>query len=148
DLAADRAQRVQRTERVLQHQTDPGPADVAPGARGQPRQVGPVEAELARPYPGGTSGQADDRTGGDALAGSRFADQRQALTAVHSERYGVHRGRLSERDGQVAHREQVCHGAVLPSERRRSSRPMTLIDSTVAVIATPGMATMSQSLEM
>ena len=84
DLAADRAQRVERDERVLQDEADVAAADAAPLAfAGTPSSRPPMRSVLdsaREPRPG----QAEQRARGDALARAGLADDRDALAATRS----------------------------------------------------------------
>src|SRR5205814_404986 len=104
---------------------------------------------------GGRLGQqSHDRQGGEGFSASGFADQRHRLAGAHREAQpvdGLHRAAAREQSGaQVAHIEGSGHhrSRSLGLRASLSPSPIRLRQSTVTMMATPGMAQMYQELRM
>ncbi len=130
DLGTDRAQRVQRHQRVLEHQPDPPAAHGPPLRLGERGQVLPGEKEPARAYGGIPAGEADEGARGDALTRAGLPHQRQAAARVQGERDiadGVHRfaaGREGDTEA-VDDQQRLCRQILLRRRRevRRRGKP-------------------------
>ena len=86
DLGADRAQRIERDERILQDEPDLAAPHTAPLARVERPHVAAVQFERVGLDPGAAAGEADDRAGRDRLARAGLADDRHAPTRFEVER--------------------------------------------------------------
>nr|BFF18207.1 hypothetical protein GCM10025730_17280 [Promicromonospora thailandica] len=147
DLAADRAQGVERDECVLR--------DEAHGAAAQPPQASPGQAEhrLARhgQLGGGDAGafarQAEDAARADALARAGLTDDRHALARRDLEADAVHHPASAEADRQVTYaKHRLAHDALL--FRFWMPRPSTVAAAAAATIASPGKNVIHQKLAM
>ncbi len=67
DLAADGAERVERGERVLQHEADAGSADASPLARPRVAEVAAADLEDVRADVGARAGEPEEAPRGHAL---------------------------------------------------------------------------------
>ena len=117
DLAADRAQRVERDQRVLQDEADlarrgcrASRRSARPSSR-VPSQLQPVGARRASASPV----EPDQGAGGDALARAGLADDRQALPGLER-----------ERDAATTTASTPSRGA--EGRTRAGSRPRTQVD--------------------
>ncbi len=107
DLGADRAQRIERDERVLQDEADIPPPDSTPLPCCEAADVLLVDLERRGLDDRVAPGQPDQRARRDALARSGFADDRHALTGSEFERESSDHLAPSdpdqERDAQILH---------------------------------------------
>ena len=81
DLAADRVERIERGERVLEHRADLAAADPAHLRVRQAVDAPAVEADLAAGDAARRVDEPDDRRPGDRLAGAGLADHAEHLAA-------------------------------------------------------------------
>jgi hypothetical protein len=145
DLAADRPQRVERDERVLQHEADPGPADATPSRLAEGGEVGVAEREAARRD--GPVGEAEQRARRDALARAGLADHGDALAGREDERDTVDDRPGAERDPEVVDHEQGSGGGHgVPPPRRARPRPSTVAAAAVSTTASPGNTVIHQAV--
>ncbi len=79
ELAADRVERIERRERILEDRADPAAADLAHRVVWQLVDAPAVEPDLARGDASRRLEQADDRRAGQRLAGAGLADDAQHL---------------------------------------------------------------------
>ncbi|KZX19664.1 hypothetical protein ACH61_03240 [Rathayibacter tanaceti] len=136
DLAADRAQRVEREQRILR--------DEAHGSTAQPPQdalAGADHLRTADTDAAGHRASAQPQQGprGDALARPGLADDRDALPRLDPERDPVHDLDPVERDPQAID-DQRAHR----TPRRRP--PRTVVAIVVSTIASPGNTVSHQAL--
>ena len=137
DLPADRAERVERDERVLQHQAHPGAAHPTPGTLAEAGEVGVAERQAAGVDR--AAGEPQQGARRHALARARLAHDRHALAGVERERDSVDDRAGAERDAEAVHDEQGTGGAhEAPPPRRASPRPSTVADAAVSTTASPG----------
>ncbi len=111
DLAADRDDRVQRGERVLEDHRDVAAAAVAQVGVGEPEQVGSLEERLALDRVPAAGEQPHDRERGDRLPAAGLADEADGLAGPDVEADAVDgRERVlalaPEGHPQVAHDQQ------------------------------------------
>ena len=124
DLLADGAQRVERTQGVLQDEPDVTAAELAPAGFGQRTHVAAVDPELGRGDLRPRTGQADQRPGGHGLARAGLTDQRDRLAGLDRQvdaADGVHLAAASlEPDLQVADLQDGLGGGGLAHRFLRS----------------------------
>src|SRR5262245_33968362 len=119
DLIAYGEHRIERGHRFLEDDGDVLAADIAHHVDRLGEQVAAPELDATVGADDGVLGQeAHDRHRGDALAGARFANQRNRRVFRDIEAdaaHGVDNTRLAQakRDAQVAHRNQIAHAVVL-----------------------------------
>jgi hypothetical protein len=146
DLATDGTQGVERRERVLEDEPDAGSADAPPLARTRGAQVPPADLEHVGGDARTGAREAEEAARGHALAGSRRADEREALAGRDPEGDAVHDGHAAEGDAEVldAQGEGRSRAGVLgcgPHDartRRSSARPSTVDAVAVSTIMRPG----------
>jgi hypothetical protein len=105
ELLADRVQRVERGQRILEDRADLAPADLAHVVVRQVVDAQPVELDLAGGDAAGRLEQADDRRPREALACARLAHHTEHLARRDRERHVVDRQQRAtarrELDAQV-----------------------------------------------
>ncbi|ABA48402.1 hypothetical protein BURPS1710b_2632 [Burkholderia pseudomallei 1710b] len=116
DLLADREERIERGHRLLEDHRDVRAAQRAHLALALVGERLAREADRAAHV--GVAQQAQDRQRGDALAGARFADERDALAAADRKRYVVDGERAAEAHAQPLDRQQ----RLMRRRRRRRRR--------------------------
>ena len=90
DLPADGAQRGERGQGVLEDEPDAASANGAPLGVGEAGGVLPGDLQAVGGDRGVASGQADERAGGDGLAGPRLADYADGLAGGDGQVQAVH----------------------------------------------------------
>lgn len=155
---------IQGHQGVLEHESDLAASDGAPVAVDQAAQVTSVERQGGGVDLGSRPGEADQGACGDGLAGTRFADDCQALSGVDLERHALHDLAAGERDAKVADLGQRCVGGVFtggghclpgddghrrsPSRRVPRYRPTVVNASATATITRPGKISSHQATVM
>jgi hypothetical protein len=142
DLLADREERVERRHRLLEDHRDVRAANAAHLLLGLLQQIVAVEQDAPAQIRLSTRRRIDKR--GDALARSRFADQRDAFAARDRKAQVLHRGLVAEaqsRSGRFPARG--CHFLPPPnaeprvrvSSALRNASPMKVSSSKVITSA-------------
>ena len=158
DLPPDRADRVERGARLLEHDADLGAANRRQLAVGHADQLTSVPAHAA-PGDGVVGEQPEDSEGRQGFSRARLADQPDAGAVGHVERDAVHHAALADVDGQAGDLERHattsgtcriaprggCKGSrpceSVGSVASRRASPSRFSPSTVKVIARPGQST-------
>src|SRR5215218_1222752 len=157
DLLLDRGDRVQRAHRVLEDHADLLAPDVEHGLLAHRHDVAAVELDGATDDARRRVGQqAHDRERRQRLAAARFAHQRHRLAGADLERQAVDRLHLTAAREQRGAEILYIEGRGQLHQRSRSfglsasfsPSPIRLRQSTVTMMATPGMAQMYQELRM
>src|SRR5690606_27728502 len=134
-LGADATQRIERAEGVLEHESEPAAAHPAPAALIETEQVGVPPAQRLRLDRGTATGDPEQRSRGDRLAGPGLADERHAFTRPDLERDAaddVRRAPVEAHPEVVDDEDRLgAHRPVPETKRRWSQRPTTLIAMTV-----------------
>src|SRR6185437_838488 len=140
-LAADRVDRVERGQRVLEDRADLPPTDLAHPRWRKIIDPRAVEQHAPAGDAAGRLEQADDGGTRERLAGTTLADHAEHLTRLDTERNTVecpqHAAPRRELNGQrldVEQRHQRSRGL----RASRSQSPRRLIDNTISTSATPG----------
>src|SRR5678815_6058805 len=148
ELRADGVERIERSERVLEHHADAAPAQPAQLFVRQVVDAAAFEAHFARGDAPGRLEQPDDGEAGERLAGAGFADHAEHLARSNRERDLVDRDQGSppgrEFDAQVFYLENQRSFGLSAS---RSQSPSRLTDSTRMTSATPGNTVIHHSPE-
>src|ERR1700730_320511 len=155
ELAADRIERIEAGQRILEDGADPRTAPVAHLLVGQVVDTPAFEPDLARGDAAGRLEQADDGVAGERLAGARFAHDAQNLAGGDIERHVVDRQQGAaprwEFDAQVLDLEQRrivgsrCHQRSMGLRSSRSQSPRRFTASTRAARVMPGNTVIHQS---
>src|SRR6266480_3894906 len=148
ELRADRVERIERAERVLEHDADAPAADGAQGRVRQPVDAPPFEPDFARGEASRRLEQPHDGEAGERLAGARLADHAEHFAARHG------KGHVIDCDQGAAPRAKL-DSQVLRLENHlsfgfrasRSQSPSRLTDSTRVTSATPGNTVIHHSPE-
>ena len=145
DLSADRPQRIERDQGILQHQADVLASSSLPCAIGQPQNALPAELEPVGTDPGIRTGQTEQAAGGHAFARAGFADDGEALTRGDGERHTANdRFSCAETHPEIAHGQR---GSIVTCEyrpihtcliRRSMLRPSTVAVTAVSTMNRPG----------
>ena len=128
-LPADRVQRIERRQRILEHRADLAPADPAHRLVRQVVDAPAGEPDLAAGDATGRVDEPDDRRAGERLAGAGFADHAQHLARRDVERDVVDRRSVPWRVGNSTRsddREQRRGGGAGDAARHRPTRAPTL----------------------
>src|SRR5882672_3950144 len=148
ELLADRVERIERAERILEHHADAPTADGAQRFVRQPVYAPPFEPDFARGDAPRRLDQPHDGEAGERLAGARLADHAEHFAARHGKRHVVDRHQRAapraELDSQVLRLEDHLSFGFSAS---RSQSPSRLTDSTRVTSATPGNTVIHHSPE-
>ncbi len=141
DLASDRPERVEGAEGLLSDVPDRRSAELPPAAVPQRPCVGSGDVEAIGRHHRPVRGQAEQRAGGDGLAGAGGPDQGDALARIDGQGNvgddaDAVDGHGEPLDGQDLSRLEG--GAHRASPRRRTARPSTVTAVARATIASPG----------
>src|SRR5690606_32277388 len=106
-----------------------------------------VEFQTGGTDPCGGPGQAEDGAGGDALARTGFADDREAFARRDMEGQAAHHLMVAEADREVRHVQQQLTHDSLPSRRCCRERPTTVTASVQPTMARPGNSSSHHAVE-
>ncbi len=104
-LSSNGVQRIERSHRLLKHETDAVTEKPLPFARREPRQIGVAEPSTACDRGVGRQ-QVERAERGDRLARPRLAHQRQGLATPDVQRQFVDHGGVIEADRKPIQRQQ------------------------------------------
>ena len=138
-LPADRVQRIERGQRVLEDGADRAAAHLAHLLVGQVVDAPAVEADLAAGDAPRRVEQADDRRAGQRLAGARLADDAEDLAGRDLERDVVERDQRpaarGELDPEMANvKQRVGHAASGRSGGRAAAHRLLMVDADREVV--------------
>src|SRR2546427_11723688 len=91
ELLADREERIERAERVLEHDADAPAADGAQRGLRQPVDALPFEPDFARGEAPRGLEQPHDGEAGERLAGARLSHHPEPAASRHRERHAIAR---------------------------------------------------------
>src|SRR5256886_33250 len=148
ELPADREQRIERAERVLEHDADAPAADGAQRGLRPPVDALPFEPDFARGEAPRGLEQSHDGEAGERLAGARLSHHPEHFAARHRERHVI------DRDQRAAPRAELDPQVLRLKDHRsfgfrasRSQSPSRLTDSTSVTGAAPGNTVIHHSPE-
>src|SRR6266850_4021478 len=148
ELLADRVERIERAERILEHDADAPAADGAQRCVRKLVDALPFEPDLARGEAPRRLEQPHDGEAGERLAGARLSHHAEHFAARHGERHVI------DRDQRAAPRAELDPQVLRLKNHRsfgfrasRSQSPSKLTDSTRVTSATPGNTVIHHSPE-
>src|SRR5205814_6274638 len=117
DLPANRVERIEGGERVLEHCADLASPDASKSVGRQVIDAPSAKPDFPRTDPSGRIDQADDGRAGERLARPGFADDAEHFARRNRQRYAIYRNQRSltrwKLDAQILDCQQrVGHGAV------------------------------------
>src|SRR6266513_2645980 len=148
ELLADSEERIERAERILEHDADAPAADGAQRGLRQAVDALAFEPDLARGEAPRGLEQPHDGEAGERLAGARLSHHAEHFAARHGERHVIDRDQRAapraELDPQVLRlKDHLSFGF----RASRSQSPSRLTDSTRVTRATPGNTVIHHSPE-